>query len=84
MNKVKECNKDYLEEVMSQIFVWFFVVGAFALLAIIPVSLFIGGTAAVICIAAWVVIWGLSFVLFLAWPYVLWMTKKIYEVINNS
>jgi hypothetical protein len=85
MSKIrKSCNKEYLEDIIEQIFVWFFVVGAFALIAIIPVSLFIGEPAATICIAIWVALWGVSFVVFLAWPYIRWMTAKVYDVINNS
>lgn len=85
MSKVKKsCNKKYTEEVIEQIFVWFFIVGAVALIALIPIVLFIGGTAANICIAVWVAIWGISFVVFLSWPYIRWMTTKVYDVINNS
>lgn len=69
---------------MDQILLWFIVIGAFALLAIIPVTVFIGGTAATICIAVWMAIWGLSFVVFLAWPYIRWMTAKVYDVIKDS
>lgn len=81
---MKRCNRDYLEEVMDQIFIWFIIIGALALLAIIPVAVFIGGTATNICIAVWMAIWGLSFVVFLAWPYIRWMTTKIYELIKDS
>jgi hypothetical protein len=84
MSKLKKCNKDDLEYTMAQIFVGFFIVGAFILLAIIPVSIFIGGIISTILIAAWVAVWGLSFVVFLAWPYIRWITTKVYEVIKDS
>lgn len=77
-------NKVYLEEVMGQIFVWFFIVGAIVLVILLPVILFIGGTAANICIAVWMAIWSLSFVVFLAWPYIRWTTTKLYDVIKDS
>lgn len=80
----KRCNKKYMEDVIEQIFVWFFIVGAAALITLIPIVLLIGGTAANICIAIWVAVWGISFVVFLAWPYIRWMTTKVYDVINNS
>ena len=81
---MKKCNKNLVEDVMEQIFVWFFIIGAGALIAFIPVSFFIGSTAATICIAVWVAIWGVSFVVLLAWPYIRWMTSKVFDVIKDS
>lgn len=81
MSRVRKCNKDILEEVMEQIFIFFFVLGVFVLLAVIPIAVLFGATAATICIAVWVCVWGLSFVLFLAWPGIRWVASKISELI---
>lgn len=76
-------NKYIVEDMIENIFVWFFIIGAGALLAIIPISLFIGQAAATVCIIVWVAIWGVSLLILLVWPYLRWLTKIVLDIIKS-
>lgn len=76
-------NRDYIQDLIEDLFIWFIVTGGLVLLSIIPAMIFFGNLAAFICILIWMAIWGLSFALFLSWPFIRWITLKVSRLIKE-
>jgi len=76
-------SRDYIEDLIEDLFIWFIVIGGLILILIIPTMIFFGNLAALICLSIWIAIWGLSFVLFLSWPFVRWITLKVSRLIKE-
>lgn len=81
----RKIDKDLLEDIMCDAFVWFFATGGvFLALALVSWLVFENISAAIILVSIWVAVWVLCFVLFLARPYIRWTASRITKVLNKS